>query len=89
MKFYTSLDAHEATTASGRPLIRGEEIDLSTEERRDPFNAHLIVTRQLIAVSSEDKAISDAQDVIDNPPRLAPLPAESGGSTNQEGGAES
>lgn len=95
MKFYVSLDAHEATLANGRPLVKGEYIELSPEDRGDPFNARLIAERQLISVSQEDKAIKDAEEVLANPPAVSTLPppdpnAGEGGTTpNTEGGAES
>ena len=72
MKFRAATDAREATLAGGRPLVPGEEIDLTPEEQHDPFNTRLIAEGQLISISQSDKARADAEK------RLAPQPREEG-----------
>lgn len=71
MKFHVSLTATEATTAEGQPLVRGGEIELTPDQRNNPYNARLIVENQLISVSQTDKAIEDAEQAVkygDQPP---------------------
>lgn len=67
MKLYVSLTSTEATTAEGQPLTRGEEIELTPEQRDDPFNARLIAEGQLISVSQTTKAREAAEAVVSEP----------------------
>jgi hypothetical protein len=87
MKFAVSLVATDATDAEGRPLVRGETIELSPEQRDDPFNQRLIADRQLISVSSSDKTQAEAQEALgkQSQPERDPVPSN----PNTEGGAES
>jgi hypothetical protein len=81
VKFYVSLDAREATTAEGQPLVRGETLELTPEQRDDSFNARLIAEGQLISVSKSHQAIRDAEAVLDGAdpsPSTPPLPGDSG-----------
>lgn len=64
MKFYVSLDATEATTAEGRPLVRGENIELNKEQREHPHNARLIADNQLISVSQPKAARETAEEQL-------------------------
>jgi hypothetical protein len=86
VKFRASLDAHEASLADGRPLIPGEEYDLSPEDRSDPHNTRLVAENQLISISQSDKARADAADRMKVPPPPAP-PITLGGNDNKEGGS--
>jgi hypothetical protein len=64
--FYVSRQATEATLDDGRPLLRGEEIDLSKQDQQNPFNARLIAEGQLLSIAHEYKAVEDAQKVVDD-----------------------
>jgi hypothetical protein len=76
-----SLDAREATTAEGQPLVRGETLELTPEQRDDSFNARLIAEGQLISLSKPQKALKDADAVLDGTapsPSTPPLTGDSG-----------
>lgn len=84
MIFRVSQVANEATTADGQPLERGGEVELSPEQRDDPYNARLIAEGQLIAINQTNKAREDAEKVLASPPPIpVPPPAEN---PNENGG---
>lgn len=61
MKYYVSIAATEATLANGRPLVRGDNLDLSKSDVEDPFNYRLITEGQLIPTdTAAEKAVRDA-----------------------------
>jgi hypothetical protein len=77
VKFSVSLVAREATMADGRPLVGGDTIELSPQQREDPHNARLIAEGQLISISNTDKAVDDAQRALDHRPTfVVPPPRE-------------
>lgn len=87
MKFVASLRATEATLADGRPLVGGEEYDLSPTEYQESHNARLIAENQLMAVNHTDKVREESAERLANsgpptpPEPVADPPTPNGGTS--------
>jgi hypothetical protein len=58
---YRYIGDHADTTGSGQPLGIGDYVELSDDEAKDPHNASLIESGQMIEAPEESKSKSTSK----------------------------